>query len=372
MSLTDEASEPSIFQRSPVVDCDVHTDYTDSDIVEKRAQYLDEPYKSLMTSDEAFYNPYPSDAFVKSIPDKFSPINMKVTDPERDIQEALCSKYDIDYALINMLVKFDTAPETHRAIQEMRAVNNVLLDHFLHGQDNLYGYCMISTRKPEESAEELDRMGKEDQIVGAMILNGASERPMGDSRYDMIYRAAEDNDLPITFHTSGGGMPAQQGHPISGQNFERFLPVHALSHPVVHMITLTSLIYEGVPVKFPDLDFVFLEAGLSWIPYMMFRLNKEYVQRRFDAPLLEKSPEEYIRDRFYFGTQPVEEPNNPDHLKPIIDTIGADSILFTTDHPHFDFDNPSIVFDQYFDHLSEEDQEQVLYGNATDVFDLKI
>ena len=42
------------------------------------------------------------------------------------------------------------------------------------------------------------------------------------------------------------------------------------------MANLTSLMHTGVPARFPKLRVVFTEAGIAWVPYMMWRMDKYY------------------------------------------------------------------------------------------------
>lgn len=144
-----------------------------------------------------------------------------------------------------------------------------------------------------------------------------------------------------------------------------------MAHPWGQMMTMVSLLANGTPVKFPDLDFVFLEAGLGWIPYMMMRLNREYSMRRSEVPLLEKSPEEYIRE-FYFASQPVGEPNNPEHLSQIMQMVGPESICFATDYPHWDFDSPEAINKHLNAHFTPDERDKVLGENAAEAFGINI
>jgi len=137
------------------------------------------------------------------------------------------------------------------------------------------------------------------------------------------------------------------------------------------MLTLTSMLAQGIPVKFPDLNFVFLEAGLSWVLYMMFRLNKEVSIRKREAPLLERQPEEYVRESCYFGSQPMGEPTTPAHIQQIIEMVGPESIAFATDYPHWDFDHPSALTD-HLRHVSGPKRQQILSGTPAEAFGLDI
>jgi predicted TIM-barrel fold metal-dependent hydrolase len=183
----------------------------------------------------------------------------------------------------------------------------------------------------------------------------------------VFYQAAQDNDLPIVYHGAAkGGFDLEFPH--HNQAFEQFMETHICAHLWSQTMTLTSLVVQGVPEKFPDLEFVLQEAGVSWVPYMMFRLNKEYSMRQREAPLLQKSPEEYIRDQFYFTSQPIGEPNDPSHLNQLLSVLGADSMMFATDYPHWDFDHPTALDRHLQTRFTAEEREKVLFDNAADVF----
>jgi predicted TIM-barrel fold metal-dependent hydrolase len=57
----------------------------------------------------------------------------------------------------------------------------------------------------------------------------------------------------------------------------------------------------------------------------------------------------------------MEEPDNPAHLIEIMEAVGFDRILFSSDYPHWDFDDPSVAVPQ---NLNEERRKQIYSGNA--------
>ena len=91
---------------------------------------------------------------------------------------------------------------------------------------------------------------------------------------------------------------------------ERWRPIV----PTEGMWHLISLVCNGVPERFPDLEFVFQEPGFEWVPWMMWRLDDHYLQNSQDLPMLTKRPSEYIRDQFYFTTQPLGHTENHQHM----------------------------------------------------------
>lgn len=349
-------------EETTIVDLDVHLPSTRA---EEIRPYLDEPYYSRMRTSGEF-PPLPMAGWDRFLGGKIE--GNPIRSPE-DIQERLVEQFHVDHPVINATSFLPKLPESDLAVALMRAYNDQLLDDYLDDYEDFYGLVTIATQKPHKAAEELDRLGDEDSFIGAYIATTGPSVPMGDPTYDPLYRAAEDNDIPICFHGSSGGFPYD--FPKQNQGFEKYLTVHAMAHPWSQMMTLTSLLVHGVPVKFPDLDFVFLEAGVGWVPYLMFRLNKEYSMRRSEAPLLEKSPEEYVRESCYFASQPVGESNDPRHMQQIMDVLGADSLMFSSDFPHWDFDNTDSV-DRYLkSFFSPEEREKVLHGNAMEVFDIR-
>jgi predicted TIM-barrel fold metal-dependent hydrolase len=133
------------------------------------------------------------------------------------------------------------------------------------------------------------------------------------------------------------------------------------------MSQIVSVTAQGVPEKYPDLDIVFMESGVTYLPGLISRLNEEYLKRSEEAPLLEDLPGEYITD-YYFGTQPLEEAARPDLLEICFDMLGTEHLFYASDYPHWDYDAPSVITDLPM--LDDEDRKDILGRNAVEVFGL--
>jgi predicted TIM-barrel fold metal-dependent hydrolase len=278
-------------------------------------------------------------------------------------------EFEIDYPIVNCLATLGAIPDTDLALEVMRASNDLLINEILAQDDDLMGLAVVAPQKPEKAAEEIDRVASEDQIVGTFICSTGPFKPLGNERYDIMYAAMEDHGLPPTYHGSAAGAFITQ-FPLQNAGLEKFLPVHVLSHTWSSMITLVSLITNGTPEKFPDLNFMITEAGLGWVPYITYRMNKEYAIRKSEAPLLQQSPEKYIRDQFYFGSQPLGEPEDPDDMEQLIDLVGLDSVCFASDYPHWDFDHPDALEQHLRSQYSAEGRQQILYENPKEAYGL--
>jgi predicted TIM-barrel fold metal-dependent hydrolase len=131
---------------------------------------------------------------------------------------------------------------------------------------------------------------------------------------------------------------------------------------------LVSLITSGALVKYPNLHVVFNEYGVAWLPFVMWRLDMEYRAARDELPWLTELPSEYIRQRVRFTTQPLEEPNNPQDLVTLLSLVGGeDMLMFSSDYPHWDADNP----DRTLRGFSEEARYKIFYDNARRLLNLE-
>jgi predicted TIM-barrel fold metal-dependent hydrolase len=113
--------------------------------------------------------------------------------------------------------------------------------------------------------------------------------------------------------------------------------------------------------RYPRLKLVLVEGGFAWVPPLCWRLDKHWRTMRGELPHLKRPPSEYIRENIWFTTQPMEEPENPEDLAPLIDWIGWDRLLFSTDYPHWDFDDPKYVLKVK---ISEAQRRMIFSENA--------
>lgn len=243
-----------------------------------------------------------------------------------------------------------------------KAYADFALDKIVDVDEGIYGLAILPHQDVDAAVQLIDRIGDEKGIVGLGLITASPEPPLGNRKYDPIYEAAQDHDQPIVFHAGGSSL---DHYHIKG--YERFIETHTLGFLQSNMSQLTSIVIQGVPEKFPDLDIVFQESGVLWVPSLMYRLDAEYMKRQSEAPLLEKRPSKYITD-FYFGTQPMEEPTeeNQEYFENVFELLGAGQLMYSSDYPHWDYDPPSVITDLPF--LSEAEKTAILGGNAEGVF----
>lgn len=236
-----------------------------------------------------------------------------------------------------------------------------MLDNFLGKYPEILTMIYAPANSPEAAADLIDRVGKEKGVAGIMVT---PIRPTlaGSNDWNPIYEAAQKKGLSISFHAEG-----YHGDYLKG--FKKYMPAHALSFPYYLAIQLTSIVTEGIPERFPNVKFAFLEGGVSWIPWIMQRLDSLYWMRgAVEAPMLKRPPSEYIK-RFYFSSQPLDRPNNAWELEYVFRVFNAEEqLMYSSDYPHWDFDLPSTIYNLPF--LSDSAKEKILGKNANNVYRL--
>ena len=86
-----------------------------------------------------------------------------------------------------------------------------------------------------------------------------------------------------------------------------------------------------------------------------------------EVPWLKRKPSEYIRDHVRFTSQPIERPDKDKHLLKLLDLMDAEHILmFSSDYPHWDFDDPNYAFPK----LPAPMRQRIFYENAKELYGL--
>ncbi|EMA37277.1 amidohydrolase family protein [Halococcus hamelinensis] len=354
-----------------VIDCDCHYMESFTDV----AEYMEEPWKTRFEKsgfDEKGAKQNLSSFFPFSTGDRqaygkidreYSSYPDEPETPER-IREGMASIGVNKTLLISHLVLAGagSTADDERQTAFAKAYVEYMQEEVLDPDDGIFGLAPIPYSDIDASLEILDRVEGEEAYKGACFVTAGAALPLGNRKYDPLYKRCEEMDLPAVFHTGGAGLDEY----VRG-GYEEMIETHTLGFLESNMSQIVSLVCRGVPEKFPDLDIAFMESGVTYLPGLIARLDEEYLKRPEEAPMLEKKPGEYITD-FYYGTQPLEISADPEFLAKSIDMVGTDSLMFASDYPHWDYDRPTTVLD--LPSLSEEEKRAVLHENAAEVFDL--
>jgi len=243
-----------------------------------------------------------------------------------------------------------------------RAYNRWLIERILPHDERVKGLLYLPFNTPQACLDIVRDFGDAKGVIGFTVTS-TRNKPVHHDQYMKLYAAIEETGRPLAFHSG-----FHWGDP-SFLQLNRFISMHAISFVHYSLIHLTNWVINGLPERFPKLKLVWVESGLAWIPFIMQRLDHEFMMRVCEAPMLKRLPSEYIRE-MYFTSQPLEK-GNMKLLEATFDAMKAETqLLFASDWPHWDFDPPTSITTIPF--LTEQAKRNILGLNAARVFNLEV
>jgi uncharacterized protein len=270
--------------------------------------------------------------------------------------------YGIGHAIMNPLspsglgeqnVEFSAAMAT--------AANEAQAECWVAREPRLRASICVPYEDGEAAAREIKRCAGRKEFVQIFMLSRTAEA-LGRRRYWPIYQAAVEAGLPVGIHVFG-----YSGWAATNSGWPSFYIEEMTEHATSSQALVTSFIMEGVFERFRDLRIVLIESGFGWLPALGWRLDRNWKRLRDEVPHVRRAPSEYIREHLWVTTQPMEETETPEHLIDLMNWIGMDRILFSSDYPHWDFDDPFMALPPS---LADDQRRRIYAGNAKALYRL--
>ncbi|HEY1269985.1 MAG TPA: amidohydrolase family protein [Candidatus Binatia bacterium] len=248
-------------------------------------------------------------------------VNRKIPEASRELSDIELRLRHMDELGIDIQVLYPSLflrpltarPEVEQAIS--RSYNRWLADIWRKGERRLPWVAVIPMMNIDAAIAEA-RFAKENGGCGLFTRGLVEDKRLSDPYFFPLYEEAEKLDLPICIHASTGNFDWVDLFSDEG-GFSKFkLPVLSAFH---------SLVFEGVPDKFPRLRFAFIEIRAQWIPYLMIDLRKRFV--KLNRPV---GPDLMRANRLYVTCQ------TDDDLPYILKYSGEDNIVIGSDYGHVD------------------------------------
>ena len=253
--------------------------------------------------------------------------------------------------------------EPRFAAAMMRAYNSWMSDWCAPFSDRLKFAAPVALHDVEEAVREARRAVRSLGAVAVSVRpNPVAGLRLDDGSRDPLFAAVQELDVPLIVHESTGDPATAGGDRYGGiMARESYVFHHIVSHPFEQMMATMALICGGVLERHPKLRVGFFEAGCSWAPYWLARLDDHFEHPRLGRYMagLTMPPSAYFERQCVVSCDPVD-PTIPLAVR----GLGAHKILFATDYPHFDSGGGAVRRFLETADLGDEARRLILRDNA--------
>ena len=283
---------------------------------------------------------------------------------EIELSRRCMEQIGLDYQVVfpNALLFLGMHPVPEMEIHLANAYNRWLVERVLPIDPRVQAMLYLPFNSPVDAEATVKRFLGKPGVAGFLITS-SRHKPVHANEYMRLYGMLEEAGQVLAFHSHLNWQDEYTSQ------LNRFISMHAISFVLCNLVHLTNWVINGLPERFPKLNVMWIESGLAWLPFIMQRLDHEYLMRSSEAPLLKRMPSDYIREMF-FTAQPMEHTSDK-LLEATFDAINAETqLLYASDWPHWDFDLPSRIWDLAF--LDETAKRNILGYNSARIFNLDI
>jgi len=358
-----EYARPASWPDVPLVDTDVHiTPRSITSLFPYLAarwrDYIRESGVHGLESDL-----YPPRSPLSAIPGAQPADGPPASDPDL-LRTQLLDPWRLHVAVTHCIYGIDGIHNPDWAVAMASAVNDWQHAEWLAVDPRLRGSVVVANQDPAMAAAEIDRVGDRPEFV-QVLMPARTRAPLGTRAFWPIYEAAEGHGLALAVYAGGAG-----GVPITPVGSPSYYLEEYIGLAQAFQAQVVSMVCEGVPVRFPRLSIVLVESGFTWLPPLMWRLDKNWKGLRREVPWVDRLPSEIIRDSLRLTAQPLDAPDDePARLREVLDRLGSDRMLmFATDYPHRQFDDPAHTAPAG---LSPDSLRRFLGGNALATYGLE-
>jgi predicted TIM-barrel fold metal-dependent hydrolase len=251
-----------------------------------------------------------------------------------------------------------------------RAGNEWLVEHFSTGERRkiFKPVAQLNLDDIETAVAELERCAQYG-LSGAMIPTYPGEgREYFRESYDRLWAAAQDMQIPLSFHISSARSGPGQLTVFAGDWEKPDAAAFMSTEDYWMRRSVANMIFSGVFEKFPRLKVVIVEHELSWAFYFLDKMDNIYKEYSQTAPLRFKSdrmPSDFFRTNIYLTFQ-----EDLRGVKGLPARIGTDTLMFGSDYPHAEstWPNSRQFLEKLLDDFSPAEKTKLIHDNVARLY----
>lgn len=249
----------------------------------------------------------------------------------------------------------DPGPEWFGAdgLTVARIANDFVAGLVKQHPQRFFGLCVLPWQDVPGSLAELDRCVQQLGMKGLLTYTNLAGRFPDEPQFRPVLARAAELGVPLLLH------PAK---PLTTEFVKGYEMTSSLGNMFDNTIALTRLIMSGILDELPKLKLVCPHLG-GTLPYIVGRLDHQVTVLKRGPKNLTRTPSEYLKQVWLDIVSPL-----PLAIKFARDFMGADRLLFASDHPWVE---PAVILDAFAKAgLSANEQRLIGSENAKRLFGL--
>ena len=197
--------------------------------------------------------------------------------------------------------------------------------------------------------------------------NPINGRHVHDRDMEPLWDAIEELGVPVGFHPTGqSSLRDDIAHRYLDTPNGRVIGV-AGRNPIELMMAFGSMAAGGVLERHPGLRCAFLEGTCGWLPWYLWRLDEAWEKFGPGSEIqISQLPSQYFFRQCYIATDADEKP-----LRQVVEAIGDDNIVVSTDYPHSDGLFPEAIEEfTRLEGVSDKTKAKILWDNCARLYKL--
>lgn len=277
-------------------------------------------------------------------------IYWRMADPAAHLE--FMDKAGIDAAVISVSTVLQNTwwADPNADLQMTRQINDMIATWTTSYPKRFIGSFTLPLTDIDMALSELERAVQQLQLSVVNLPANIGGVYLGDDRFDPFWQACADLGIASFIHPHG----------VTNPWFQKYRMWNSIGQSIEEVKVMSSLIYDGVMDRYPNLKIVMAHGG-GYFPHYLGRLDRNVTNYPESTKNIAGKPSDYLR-RFYYDTCVYD----PAVLQTLIERIGADRFVIGSDFPVGEKD--PVGFVRAIPTLTEASRQLITGKNAETLF----
>ena len=280
------------------------------------------------------------------------PLMHRMYDPKLEIEDMDARGIDISVLTSNTVLQGSSWADPRTDLDLCKRCNDQAADWVARHPGRFVGSAVLPLQDVKLALRELKRAVGTLKLRVVNISSSYNGIYAGDQVNHPFWEAISDLGVTVWIHPEG----------VKDPWFQRYALWNSAGQSIEETKCMTSLVYEGVMTKYPNLKVVIAHGG-GYFPHYLGRMDRNTANRPETVRNTGgRTPSAFLRS-FYYDTCVYD----PKVLKVLLERVGADRLVMGSDYPVGEQDPGQWIRDTG---VTGADLVNIVGGNAARILEI--